>query len=219
MKAFFKVIAVLMSVVLPLTQTACVTAALLKIGEDRKATWPVEQPVGYIGTKRDGHFVALRYDTTVDSEGNRHPDASNIRVDLASAYWQNLTAVPMDPYCTPAMWQRLDPNAEEQPPAPLILNRSNDYRQIIAMHKQHATGFPPMTVQVSGLNAWVVCGAGDAIGYTEAPTPPPPQPGTEGGRTAGEIALIVILFPFALAVDVIGAVFYIAVCISGSRCL
>jgi hypothetical protein len=48
----------------------------------------------------------------------------------------------------------------------------------------------------------------------EVPAPPPPR---SGGRSTGEIVAIVVLFPFALAVDVAAGFFYILIYAVGSR--
>ncbi len=227
-----KFVAPAMIGVLLSTQTGCLTSALLKLGEGTPATPRTEQPVAYTQAVRDGRFVELQFNSTLDADGNVHSNApaldadgrvrssppSATRVDLGSVYWRGFMDGPLDPYCSREMWQRLLPSAPPQPPPGLVPIRPADHRDVIALHKQMATGFPPMTVQLNGIDAWIVCGAGDAIGYAEAPTPPPPQAGSEGGRSAGAVVAIVILFPFALAADIVGAVFYAAICLSGSGC-
>ena len=163
-------------------------------------------------------MLHLEYDTTVDSDDKQHTGTlSAFRVDLGNLNWQALGPAPIDPYCTPNMWMKLSPNAPPQPRAPLFAGRPNDIPMILGVHKQYATGFPPISVHANGLDAWIVCGAGDWIGYAQAPMPPPAHPGSDGTRHPGYIVAIVILFPFALAVDIAGGVFYAAACLSG-RC-
>lgn len=190
------------------TQPGCVTEALLKLGEPSGG--PTEQPVRYTHAIRDGRALALAYNAMVDADGNtRSMGPASVRVDLATAPWQRLGATPIDPYCTPEMWARLLPNAPPQPPVPLILNRSHNSAMVAWLHRQRATGFPPMTVQLDGLDAWIVCGAGDALGVTHMPAPPPPE---SGERPVGATVAIVLLFPFALAIDLaLGVVYIVAV--------
>jgi hypothetical protein len=206
-----KAVAVLMIGFLLFTQPACLTAALLDLG--KPSGGPTEQPAGYTKAIRDGRFLALEYESTIDADGNTHESGgARTRIDLGEAQWAPLGAIPIDPYCTQQTWLRLLPNAPPQPPAPLILVRPSAHAQIAALHKQHATGFPPMTVQLQGLDAWILCGAGDAIGVTYVPPPPPPQ---SGERSTGAVVAIVILFPFALAVDITFGVVYAIVYVLG----
>jgi hypothetical protein len=199
------------------TQPGCVTRALVGMGEySNPRSPPIEQPVTYLGAQRDGRKLNLEYDTTLDAEGNRHSRTRAIfPVDLGNLHWQDLGPVPMDPYCTSNMWMRLVPNAPPQPPVPVLSGRRNDIPLVLGMHKHYATGFPPISVHTQGLDTWIVCGAGDFVGYARAPIPPEPHPGSDGTRHPGYIVAIVLLFPFALAVDIVGGVFYVAVCLSG----
>jgi hypothetical protein len=206
-----KAVAVATIGTLLITQPACVTAALLKL--DEPSGGPTEQPVGYTKASRDGRMLALDYESTIDADGNIHSSGgAKERVDLATAPWFRLGPAPIDPYCTPAMWGRLLPNAPPQPPPPLIQARPSNSAQIALLHKRHATGFPPMTVQLQGLDAWILCGAGDAIGVTHVPVPPPPE---SGERSTGAVVAIVLLFPFALAVDIAFGLAYVVVLIAG----
>lgn len=200
------------------TQSGCVTSALLKWGEGSDPYIPrTEQPVAYTGAARSNRYLELEYTTTVDSDGNVQTRApTSFRVDLGALSWRPAGPAPMDPYCASEAWYRLLPSAPPQPPAPLILRRPTDMNAIIGMHKQYATGFPALSVQTSGIDTLVVCGSGDAIGYAQAPTPPEPQEGQEGGRKAGYIVGIALLFPFALAVDIAGGLIYVAACIGGN---
>lgn len=193
------------------TQPGCVTQALLSMGEgSNPASPPVQQPVAYTGVYRDGRILHLEYDTTVDSDGKQHSDkASAFNVDLGTLNWQNLGPAPIDPYCTADMWMKLLPNAPPQPRAPLLPGRPNDIAMILGVHKQYATGFPPLSLHVNGLDTWIVCGAGDWIGYAQAPMPPPPHPGSDGTRHPGYIVAIVLLFPFALTADILGGAIYV----------
>jgi hypothetical protein len=190
--------------ILLMTQPGCITQALLKLGEPSGG--PTEQPVRYTQAVRDGRMIVLKYESTVDADGNVHSGGyAGMRYDLATAQWLPLGAAPVDPYCTREMWLRLLPNAPPQPPAALIPVRPSNRAQVALLHKQQATGFPPMSVQLHGLDAWIVCGAGDAIGLTTVPAPPPPE---SGERSTGATVAIVLLFPFALALDITFGVFY-----------
>ncbi len=220
MQTFSRAITLITMTTLLTTQSGCVTRALLSMGENSNpASPPIEQPVSYLGAQRDGRMLNLEYDTSVDSEGKEHSGKRKAyRVDLGKMDWRNLGPTPLDSYCTSNMWMRLLPNAPPQPPAPLFAGRPDDISLIVGVHKQYATGFPPLSVHTKGLDTWIVCGAGDFIGYAQAPVPPAAHPGSDGTRHPGYIVGIVLLFPFALAVDIAGIAFYGAICLAARGC-
>ena len=200
------------------TQPGCLTRALVGLGENSNpASPPIRQPVSYIGAQREGRILHLEYDTSIDADGKKRTGKfSSFRVDMGKLQWQAMGPAPMDPYCTSNMWMQLLPNAAPQPRPPLFSERVDDIGWIAGFHKQYATGFPPISVHNKGLDTLIVCGAGDWIGYARAPVPPAPHPGSDGTRHPGYIVAIVVLFPFALAVDIVGGVFYVAACMYGN---
>jgi hypothetical protein len=203
-KLYQAVSAVILAILL-VTQPGCVTQALFKLGEPTKG--PREQPVHYTRALRNGRVLALEFDSTIDADGTIHSVSppSAVRVDLTTVEWMPLWGFPIDPYCTREMWARLLPNPPPQPPVALT-GRPAKTVNIALLHKQRATGIPPMSVQVQDLDAWIVCGAGDAIGVARVPAPPPPVSGETS--TAATVA-IVLLFPFALAIDITFGIVYV----------
>jgi hypothetical protein len=146
-------------------------------------------------------MIALEYDTTVDADGAlRQGSTANFQVDLAKLPWERIKTTPVDPDCTssgPPGHQFRHSNV------PLVPRPSNDVQAVIGVHEQYAKGLPPLSVQTINLDAWIVCGAGDSIGYAQAPSPARPDRGDEGGRTAGQVVTTIVLLPFALALDVV----------------
>jgi hypothetical protein len=203
-KLYQAVSAVILAILL-ITQPGCVTEALLKLGEPAKG--PTEQPARYTRALRNGRELALEFDLMVDADGKVYPTTpSAVRVDLMTASWRPLWAgFPIDPYCTREMWARVLPNPLPQPPVALTGRPANTVN-IARLHKQRATGFPPMSVQVHDMDAWILCGAGDAIGVVHMPAPPPP---VSGERSTAATVAIVILFPFALAIDISFGIVYV----------
>lgn len=188
--------------ILVVTQAGCITSALMKLGEGSGV--PTEQPVRYTGAIRYGNVLALQYIESLDHHGNVSTGIFRDRVNLTDAAWQRFGAAPMDPYCHPSMWARILPSTPSQP-VPVINGRSGDLAQLASLHRARATGFPPMTVHLEGLDAWILCGADDRIGYTMVPAPPEPE---SGHRSAGAVAAIIVLFPFALTADIAFGAFY-----------
>ena len=193
------------------TQSACLTSKVVKIGEDDRLA-PTAQPWAYSAAEREGGLLWLQYDSTVDGDGRIRRDAKGeFRVDLAELSWRKAGPSPVDAACLATAWRALPPDTARRP-VPLVGRGSDEVKEVVARHAHFAAGQPPLSVQGVDVDTWIVCGGGDAIGYAEAPKPPEAQPSSL--RTEHVVTRIV-LFPFALALDVVGGVLYVAAIVFG----
>ncbi len=173
-------------------QPACVTKALLKLGE------PGAVPDHYDRASRVGDEVTILYDSEIDNNESRAVDPPGEESHrISKLAWSPLEGPDVDPGCTPEALAKLAGGAPVS--IPVIGNRSWKKETVLALHAEKAAGSPPMTLQLSGRDFWIICGSKGHAARGEYTAPEAPK-----GKSGGAIAAIVILFPFALVADICG---------------
>jgi hypothetical protein len=176
----------------------CATRALLKLGTAG------DPPDHYDRAHRTGDRLTVEYD--YENQGGKPSKrffAGKAELEISKLSWQAMSAGDPEPACLPRAWAALGSSGPEVA-VPFISDRPARVREVVDLHAKSAAGTPLLSIQSQGLGFWLLCGTREHLARAEVY----PASAPEGGRSAGAITAIVLLFPFALVVDICGGFIY-----------